>query len=240
MIRGFYDALSGVISSMTRQQVVADNIANVNTVGFKQSRTSQEEFGLDLVVSTGGELGELGTATIPSGLQIDLNQGPLEQTGVVTDMAIEGDGLFAVLTPGGIAYTRAGDFQLDATGMLVTEQGYPVLDANGRTIQIPADSISNFTVGVDGTIAQTGQRIALLAWPAGGVSRLGENLYGAGGPMLPATGKIHQQMLEHSNTDMSTAMTELINFQRSFQLASRALSLQDGTLSDAISLGRLK
>ena len=79
-----------------------------------------------------------------------------------------------------------------------------------------------------------------MAWPPGGVSRLGENLLSAGGQLSPATGQIHQRMIEGSNTDMAIAMTELISFQRSFQLSSRALSLQDGTIADATQLGRLR
>jgi flagellar basal body rod protein FlgG len=86
----------------------------------------------------------------------------------------------------------------------------------------------------------TGQRIALMAWPPGGVTRLGENLFSAPGQLSPGTGTIKQQSLEHSNTDMTLEMTDLVNLQRSFQLSSRALSLQDGTLSDVIALGRLR
>ena len=236
MIRGFYTALSGVVSSMTRQAVVADNIANSNTVGFKQSRTEQTDYELSLMNAVGPELGLLGSGTVPTGLRLDVSQGPLQVTGVKTDLAIEGDGLFVVRTGGGIAYTRAGDFQTDATGTLVTEQGYPVLDVAGHTIQ-PGQT---FTVASDGTIAQTGQRIALVAWPAGGATRLGENLYSAAGNLPPASGQIRQGMLEGSNTDMSLAMTELITQQRSFQLSARALSLQDSTLGDATQLGRLR
>jgi len=92
MIRGFYTALSGVVSSMTRQAVVADNIANSNTVGFKQSRTSQDDFELQIMNSLGPRLGELGTGAIPTGLKVDTSQGPLEATGKPTDLAISGDG----------------------------------------------------------------------------------------------------------------------------------------------------
>jgi flagellar hook protein FlgE len=236
MIRGFYTAVSGVVSAMTQEAVVADNIANSNTVGFKQSRTSQEDFELQIMNSLGPDLGELGTGAIPTGLKLDTSQGPLQSTGVQTDLAIEGDGLFEVRTGGGIAYTRAGDFQLDVTGTLVTEQGYAVLDTAGHTIQ-PGQK---FTVGSDGTIDQTGQRIALVGWPPGGVTRLGENLYSAGGQLTPATGSIRQGTLEGSNTDMASAMTDLINLQRDFQMSSRAMTLQDGTLQDASQLGRLQ
>jgi flagellar hook protein FlgE len=236
MIRGFYTALSGVVAAMTRQAVVADNIANVNTVGFKQSRTRQTDYELNIMNAVGPELGLLGSGTIPTGLRLDISQGPLQVTGVQTDLAVEGDGLFVVRTGGGIAYTRAGNFQTDATGTLVTEQGYPVLDVSGHTIH-PGQK---FTVASDGTIVETGQRIALVAWPAGGASRLGENLYAAAGNLPPATGQIRQQMLEGSNTDVSLAMTELITQQRQFQLSARALSLQDGTIGDAAQLGRLR
>jgi flagellar basal body rod protein FlgG len=236
MIRGFYTALSGMLSAMTRQEVVADNIANSGTVGFKQSRTSQDDFELQIMNSLGPELGQLGTGAIPTGLQLDTSQGPLQSTGVQTDLAIEGDGLFEVRTGSGIAYTRAGDFQLDVNGMLVTEQGYPVLDTAGHTIQ-PGQT---FTVDSDGTISQTGQRIALVGWPPGGVTRLGQNLYSAGGQLTPATGQIRQGALEGSNTDMAMAMTDMISLQRDFQMSSRALSLQDGSIGDAAQLGRLR
>jgi len=186
--------------------------------------------------AVGPELGLLGSGTVPAGLRLDISQGPLYETGVQTDLAVEGDGLFVVRTGNGIAYTRAGNFQTDATGMLVTEQGYPVLDVAGHTISPGL----KFTVAADGTIAETGQRIALVAWPAGGATRLGENLYAAAGNVPPASGQIRQRMLEASNTDMSMAMTELISQQRQFQLSARALSLQDNTLGDATQLGRLR
>lgn len=236
MIRGFYTALSGMVSAMTRQAVVADNIANVNTVGFKASRTTQDDFELNIMNSLGPELGLLGTGTMPTGLKLDLSQGPLEATGVQSDLAIQGDGLFAVRTGNGLAYTRAGDFQVDVNGTLVTQQGYPVLDTAGRTIQVG----NAFTVAEDGTVMETGQRIALMGWPPGGVTRLGENLYGAPGQLSPATGQIRQRYIEHSNSDMALAMTDMISLQRSFQMSSRALSLQDGTLGDATQLGRLR
>ncbi len=236
MIRGFYTAVSGVVSSMTQEAVVADNIANSNTVGFKQSRTSQEDFELQIMNSLGPDLGELGTGAIPTGLKLDTSQGPLQSTGVQTDLAIEGDGLFEVRTGGGVAYTRAGDFQLDVNGMLVTEQGYPVLDTTGHTIQPGA----KFTVEADGTISGTGQRIALVGWPPGGVTRLGQNLYSAAGQLSPATGSIRQGALEGSNTDMAMSMSDLISLERDFQMSARAMTLQDGTLNDATQLGRLQ
>ena len=93
----------------------------------------------------------------------------------------------------------------------------------------------------DGTIVETGQRIAMVGWPPGGVTRLGENLFSRPAERShPATGNIRQNALERSNTDLGTGMTELIQFQRDFQMNARALSLQDGTIGDATALGRLR
>jgi flagellar hook-basal body protein len=103
MIRGFYTALSGVLSTMSRQAVVADNIANTSTVGFKESRTVQDDFELQIMNSLGPELGQLGTGAMPTGLKLDTSQGPLESTGNLTDLAVDGDGLFSVRTPSGVA-----------------------------------------------------------------------------------------------------------------------------------------
>ena len=245
MIRGLYTAYSGIWSALTRQDVVADNIANVNTVGFKQSRTDQFDYTIGVMNTLGPSLGKLGTATEPSELRLDVSQGAIEVTGVISDLAIEGDGLFEVLTGNGIAYTRAGDFAVDANGMLTTQQGYPVLDTAGHTITTG----QTFVVAPDGTVSRiqpngtavsTGQRIALVAWPVGGITRLGENLYAAGGQLPPATGTIRQLAIEHSNTDMALEMSEMITLQRSFQLSARALSLQDTTVDNAIGLGRLR
>jgi flagellar basal-body rod protein FlgF len=236
MIKGFYTSLSGILASITRQAIVADNMANMNTTGFHQSRSTTTDFGYELSISGGRPIGRLGTATIATALTLDRAQGPLEQTGKLTDFAIEGDGLFVIAAPGGTAYTRAGDFVIDATGLLVTQDGYPVLDTAGQRIQTDG----TLEVAPDGTILGTGQRIALVAWPTGELTRIGDTLFAAAGALTPLDGVIRQRMLEHSNTDTAKAMTELITLQRHFSLSSRALSIQDETIGDAIALGRLR
>ena len=79
-----------------------------------------------------------------------------------------------------------------------------------------------------------------MAWPPGGVTRLGQNLLGAAGPLTPASGAIRQGTIEHSNTDLAMAMTDLVTLERNLQMSSRALSLQDQTVGDAVALGRLR
>jgi flagellar basal body rod protein FlgG len=240
MIRGFYTALSGIIASMNRQAIVADNIANVNTPGFKGSRSTQSDFGLTLASSLGGPLGQLGTATLASGLTLDRLQGPLETTALPTDMAIEGDGLFVIRTAGGaLAYTRAGNFVVDMAGTLTTQLGEPVLDVAGRPIVVPGGA-ANLVLDPNGNVAGTGQRIALVALPAAGMSRRGDNTYAISGPTSPAVGRVRQGVLERSNVDLATSMTELITIQRAFALSSRALSIQEQTIGDANDVGRVR
>jgi flagellar hook protein FlgE len=243
MIRGFYTAVAGLIANNGRQAVVADNIANVSTTGFKASRTSQSAFQLELARSTGGALGPLATAVIPRGPYIDRSPGPLETTGVPTDLAIDGEGLFVIAGTTGMAYTRAGNFLLDAAGTLTTQAGEPVLGTDGKPIVVPGGA-STFSVGPDGTVEGTKQKIAIVAWPEGGLERRGGTLLGAPAGAAPLgaapAAVVRQASLEHSNVDLATAMTELIGYQRSLALNARALSIQDETLGDAIQFGRLR
>ena len=240
MIRGLYTSLSGLIATMNRSAVVADDVANLNTTGYKASFTTQRDFGLVLEDSlSGSTIGELGTATTADGLTIDRSQGSLRETGRSTDLAIEGDGLFTVRTSTGVAYTRDGTFVLGANGLLTTQAGDPVLDDQGRTITSATGAL---TIGPNGTVGETGQKLGIVAWPtAGEVTRLGGNLLGLPGTPQTATGaKVHQGYLEQSNVDLGAAMTALINVQRSMQLSARALSLQDQTLAETAQLGRLR
>ncbi|HWP63659.1 MAG TPA: flagellar hook-basal body protein [Candidatus Binatia bacterium] len=238
MIRGWYTSLSGVLAALRRLDVVADNVANVNTPGFRASRTAQFDFGVELSRADGAHLGRLGTATVPNGPFLDPGQGVLESTGLPTDLAIEGDGLFVVRAPdGGLAYTRSGAFRFDVLGRLTTVDGFLVLDTEGQPIVAPPGA---FVVAADGSIEGTGQRLALVAWPAGGVRRLGAALFAVDGPTTPAAGRIRQGVLERSNVDLASAMTDLIALQRSMALSARAWSTTDATVDEAIRIGRLR
>jgi flagellar basal body rod protein FlgG len=245
MIRGAYTAISGVIAAQRRMDVLGNNIANVNTTGFKEALATQTSLGMDIGASMGDgylPLGSLGVGTYASGLTDNFLQGPLIASDVPTDFAVAGDGLFVVGTPTGPAYTRAGDFVLDAAGTLTTQIGQPVLDVNGRPIVVPGGAPS-LQVDEDGNVRGTGQRIALVSVPASGLTRLGDNLFAIAGPVTPVaagTGRILQRALEGSNVDLASSMTEMIQIQRSYQLSARAFSLQDGTLADTIALGRVK
>lgn len=247
MIRGIYTSVSELVAAQQRMDELGGNIANVSTPGFKEVLATQGDYGAGVGLSFGdggsaAQIGRLSYGTVAVGATVERLQGPLLNTGNPTDLAISGDGLFAVGTPGGVAYTRAGDLAVDSTGTLVTQQGYPVLDTNGRAIRV-AGGASALSVGEDGTVAGTGQRLALVSFPANGLSILGENLYAISGPVQPVAAgasKIAQGFLEGSNVDMASSMTELIALQRTFQMSARSLSLQDQTLADATTIGRLR
>jgi flagellar basal-body rod protein FlgG len=245
MIRGAYTAISGLIAAQRRMDVLGNNIANVNTTGFKEALATQSSLSMGVGLASDDQylpLGRLGVGSFATGLTDNFAQGPILTTGIPTDLAISGDGLFVVGTPTGPAYTRNGAFVLDATRMLTTQQGEPVLDVTGRPIVVPGGA-STFVVAEDGTVEGTGQRIALVSVPATGLSRLGDNLFAIAGAVTPVAdgqGAIRQGALEGSNVDMATSMSELISIQRSYQLSARAFSLQDGTLDITNGLGRVK
>jgi flagellar basal-body rod protein FlgF len=247
MIRGIYTSASGLVAAEQRMAELAGNIANTSTPGFKEILATQGDYGTGVGVSFGDgasavRIGRLSYGTVATGETIDRLQGPLLATDNPTDLAIAGDGLFAVGTPAGVAYTRAGDFAIDAGGKLVTQQGYPVLDTTGKPITVPGGA-STLAVGQDGTIAGTGQRLAFISFPATGLAMMGENLFALSGPVQPVAagaGTIQQGSLEGSNVDMAASMTELISVQRTFQLSARSLTLQDQTLEEANTVGKPK
>jgi flagellar basal-body rod protein FlgF len=245
MIRGIYTSISGVIAAQRRMDVLGNNMANVNTTGFKEALATQSAYDFGVGVAQGDSytpLGTIGIATYASGLKDNWLQGALQASGIPTDLAVSGDGLFVVGTPSGPAYTRAGDFVIDVTGTLTTQGGEPVLDVKGKPVVVPAGS-GHFTVSPDGTVQETGQRIALVAIPATGLQRIGNNLFSITGPVTPVkqgTGEMRQGFLEASNVDLAVEMTEMISVQRSYQLSARAFSVQDATLDVTNAIGRVK
>jgi flagellar basal-body rod protein FlgG len=256
MIRAFHTAATG----MNAQQLVLDNtsnnLANMNTTGFK---TSQVEF-QDLIYATlrqPGDVSVQGQQT-PTGVQIGngvrvagttrlFANGPLTQTGNTFDVAIEGDGFFQVVNPtGGLRYTRDGAFRKNAQGMLVTSDGYFV----EPRITLPQDT-TEISVGADGTVSVTtasapttpttvGQlTIARFINPAG-LSAEGRNLFAqtvASGTPLVATpgqtgaGVLRNGFLESSNVQVVQELVNLIQAQRAYEFNTKAVRVADEMLS---------
>lgn len=260
MIRALWTAATGMQGQQTNIDVIANNLANVNTVGFKRSSADFE----DLIYQTQKEAGVNTTSNTvePTGIQIGLGtqlaavsknfmQGSLQQTGNPLDLAIQGSGFFQITMPdGSIAYTRAGDFQLDNNGRIVTTDGYPL----SPEITIPQDTTS-VSVGNDGTISvleagqttptQLGQlQLAFFANPAG-LKSIGQNLYiqtvssgtpTLGTPGINGLGTINQGYLEMSNVSVVQEMVNMIAAQRAYETNAKVIQTSDQMLQTANNL----
>ena len=255
MIRSLLIAKTGLDAMQTQLDVITNNLANVNTTGFKRSRAVFEDLLYQNVRQPGGQSSQ--QTQLPSGLQLGtgvkpvaaerlFTQGNLQQTGNDKDVAIQGIGFFQILMPdGSTAYTRDGEFQLDNQGYLVTSSGYQLQP----TIQIPSDAQS-LTIGSDGvvTVTQPGNPpttsnvgtidIASFINPAG-LEAKGENLYvetsasGApitGQPTTNGLGSLNQKYVETSNVNVVEEMTNMIQAQRSYEINSKAVTTSDQML----------
>ncbi|AXF55128.1 flagellar basal body rod protein FlgG [Salicibibacter kimchii] len=261
MLQSMYSGISGLQNHQTKLDVIGDNIANVNTHGFKKGRfTFQDMMSQQMQGATAPDGDQGGTNPTQVGLgtqtgSIDTlhTQGAMQPTSRELDLAIEGDGFFRVLNPdGGETYTRAGNFSRDSEGDLVTADGHYVLSDGGEMINI-AEEASNFSIGSDGTVTQVidGEPeeagtigLATFANPEG-LESLGGNLYGetsnsgAANELAPGddgAGVIAPGMLEMSNVDLSEEFVEMISGQRGLQANTRIITTSDEVLQEIMNL----
>jgi flagellar basal-body rod protein FlgG len=258
MIRALYSAASGMIAQQANLEMVSNNLANVNTTGFKKSRAEFQDLLYAQVQApiAGRSTGlEIGQGSRLSSLYRVLSGGALQVTGGTYDMAIQGDGFFRVQQENGtVAYTRDGAFHLDAQGRLASAGGGLVLGDNGP-ITIPAQA-GNVQVTGDGNITYTdakGQTVtaaklslATFVNPTG-LATIGDNLLteqaASGQPRLVApgaggTGRLAQGTLEASNVDAAEEMINMMQAQRAYQLNSRVIQSADEMMSLANNLRR--
>ena len=255
MTQALWIAKTGLDAQQTRMAVTANNLANVNTAGFKRDRASFEDLLYQTVRQPGGSTSE--QTQLPTGLQVgtgvrvaatakNFAQGNLSQTGNALDVAINGRGFFEVLMPdGSSAYTRDGSFQVNSQGELVTSAGYPVQPG----LQLP-EGTQSLTIGADGTVTaqiqgqaegvQVGSlTLADFVNPAGLQAR-GESLYtetGASGPAqqgAPGTsgiGTLIQGSVESSNVNVVEELVSMIETQRAYETNAKAISTVDSMLA---------
>jgi len=256
-MRALYTAASGMDAQQYNLDTISNNLANVNTTGFRSNLTHFEDQAYQTMLSPGTPVG---TAALPVGQQVGLGvrvassekeftQGSITQTGNPLDLAINGDGFFQITMPDGTtAYTRDGSFKRDATGALVTANGYFLSPA----ITVPQTAVS-VTVGSDGTVSaqlpgsQTSQQVgqitlARFSNPAG-LLATGQNLFNqtaASGapsistPGLNGTGTLQSDALENSNVSVVSEIVNMIIAQRAFEANSKAVSTSDQMLSTAV------
>jgi flagellar basal-body rod protein FlgF len=237
VLRGIYIAASGMLAESARQDVVAENLANATTTGFKRSEAVASPFQQMLVRNAAAagapEVGTLTMGTQVEGIARIDAQGPLRYTGNALDVGLSGSGYFAVDTPDGRRYTRAGAFDLDATGRLVTKEGQPVLGDDGRPITLDPGSVS---IAADGTITQDGAvkgRLMLTMLDPATVKTQGDSLL-TGTVAGTASAQVRQSTLEGSTVNVVSEMVELIRVMRSFEANQKSVQSQDEALQASV------
>ncbi len=227
-----YTTLTRQSGLMREMRVIANNIANSATTGFKQEGVIFSEYVSPIENSDSVSMA-LGNTRNTS-----LEQGALTSTGGAFDFAIEGDGYFWLDTPRGERFTRAGSFAPNAEGDLVNMQGYRVLDAGGAPIFIPPDA-HNLSVGGDGTISSNGRALGQIGViePSEGTQLVRENgvMFRAEGDVLPATSaKIAQGFLEGSNVDAIGQVSRMIEVQRAYELGQSFMENENERMQNAL------
>ncbi len=254
MIRSLWISKTGLDAQQTQMDVIANNLANVSTNGFKRARAVFEDLLYQTIRQPGAQSSQ--QTQLPTGLQLGtgvrpvatariFTQGNLQQSGNPLDVAIQGNGFFQVLMPDGTsAYTRDGSFQADSQGQLVTSSGFAVQPA----ITIPPNSLS-ITIGRDGVVSVTragttapsqvgALQLAGFTNPAG-LQSFGENLYletaASGTPSTNTPGSnglglLNQGYTETSNVNVVEELVSMIQTQRAYEINSKAISTSDQML----------
>lgn len=244
MIKGLYSAFSAMEAAWRAQDVLANNVANANTVGFKREVAATESFA-DVLLSRQRPMpapiaariqdvvGQIGTGVFVAEFRTDFSDGEMEQTGRDLDLTAA-QGFFAVQGPGGDTfYTRDGRFGRDATGDLVTSTGYYVLGADGGHVNVPAGPVTVDPTGVVSTPAGEAGQLQVLDFAPAQLQRAGESYFTATAAGTPVDGGVRQGYLERSNSSMVEEMTTLMALQRTYQANQTVLARLDGTLDQA-------
>lgn len=237
MNSGMYSAVSGSLAAMRRLDMISNNLANVNTPGYKKDKMSFE----GLLASP------VNPPAVPQGMTadpilqkenvyIDYAGGMTSQSGNPLDLALDGDGFFAVTTPQGTAYTRQGNFRTSVDGTLVTVDGYPVQGAGGAAIHVQGGVVEIDAKGgvtVDG--AQSGAISVVDFAKPYALTKVGNALFVADPQATPlaATARVQQGHIEGSNVESISEMVQLIETNRFFEACSKVIQNYDAMASKA-------
>ena len=259
MFRGMFSAATGMGAQQLRLDIIANNLANVNTTGFKKSRGDFEDLVYQTVRQAGGELP--GGGQVPTSLQVGLgvrpvgiakifSQGDYVHTENELDVAVEGKGFFKILSNGIEYYTRAGSFKMDKDGFITTPAGdrlQPEFSVPSQTVYVAIDPSGRITCfGPDNRALATAQ-ISLYTFPnQAGLSNVGRNLFqvteasgdpSEGTPGLDGVGTIAQGYLEVSNVNVVEEMVNMIAASRAYQNNVEVMNTAKTLLARTLSLG---
>lgn len=237
--------------NMAKQDAIANNIANVNSAGFKKAITVSKAFPEMLMARLGENkkegfgiytpepierIGGLGTGATLDGVYTDFSIGNLKQTGHTTDFALGEEGFFVVETPQGECFTRAGTFKLDYEGLLTDNNGYPVLDIYDQYIYLDSDDI---TVDKAGIISINGEEITQFKIVAfadnNGLEKIGSNLFRSDNDYFEVENpEVIQGFIEESNVNAVKEMVNLISVVRNYEALQKVVQAEDETTQIAI------
>jgi len=260
MLRALYSAAAGMESQQMNLDVISNNLANVNTTGYKESKLEFQDLLYQTTRAAGSQQGggnelpgslQIGQGAIPIATERVFTNGELSQTGGNLDVAIQGAGFFQVQMPDGtLAYTRDGGFKTDAEGRIVTSDGYPV---QGGFQPVPSGT-TNITISASGAVTYTtssgttSSQIQLANFNnPGGLEAVGHNLFKEtpasgtaqlGDPTQNGLGELQQGYLELSNVSVVQEMVNLILAQRAYEVNSKAVQAADQMMQDSNNLQR--
>ena len=251
MIRSLWTGTTGMNAQQLNLDVIANNLANVSTTGFKKSRADFQDLMYQIMRVPGSQTStdtesptgvQVGLGVRPAAVQKIFTQGDLIQTGNDLDVAIEGHGFFQVEIPSGdTAYTRAGSFKTDSSGRLTTSDGYPILPsitipADSRQVTISESGLVSAILSDSTTSTEIGQFETVTFTNNGGLLAVGNNLFRetdasgnavTGTPGSDGYGKLLQTYLEGSNVNIVEEMAAMITTQRAYEINSKSIQTSD-------------
>lgn len=212
-----------MLAAQQHMDVIANNLANASTTGFKRDAIAFDEAMLrELAMG----VGQIGSGPVPPPPVTVFEPGAVTNTGNPLDLAIGSErGLFAVQTAAGVRYTRDGAFTLNDRRELTTGSGEPILDTQGRRISLPQGTIA---ISNEGVISVDDEVVATIGlYDSANFQKVGGNLYIADGPVGAMTTRVRSGALEQSNVNAVEAMVQMISVSRAFELAQKSIQSQD-------------
>ena len=256
MVRGLYTASTGMVNQMNRLDVITNNLANSATTAYKKEGATSQAFDSLYAIKINDSsvnyidqrIGKVSLGVKIGETYTDYSTGNLQETGNTFDLALSGNGFFAISYADqngneSIRYTRDGSFTTNADGILMTKDGDFVLDESDGLIYIPEGT--EVAINEFGTIFADGQEIARLQITDfedyNYLKKFGENMYIAidGANQTEAAGKVYQGYLESSNVNVVSEMVEMISISRDYESNQKVIQAIDGTLERAVNLGKI-
>ncbi|MDF2594593.1 MAG: flagellar basal-body rod protein FlgF [Clostridia bacterium] len=250
MVRGLYTAATGMNVQAKKMDIISNDLANVNTTGYKKDTAVVGSFPQILAsrlndvqnhVPNNGVIGGMSLGARIEEIYTNFTQGSVIKTDGMVDLAIQGEGFFAVQTPTDMLYTRDGNFSINQAGEMVTKEGYYVLSQEGQPITFGEEFLSNggqVVVKEGGEVyrgAEFVDTIALVRFEDNGtLQKADNNLYRSEEQALPFQGSVLQGFLESSNVNPVTAMVDMITVSRAYEANQKVIQTQDSLLGKAV------